>query len=344
MFTSRFFGFFCMSAWCAVVLGAAGIRVAAEEVRPGVFRTPDERFENLPGYPFEPNYMDVRGLRVHYVDEGPKDAEPVLLLHGEPSWSYLYRKMIPIVVEAGYRAIAPDLIGFGKSDKPAKREDYSYQMEVDVMTELVKRLDLKNITLFCQDWGGLVGLRIAAENEERFARIIAANTGLPAGNGPDGMLIGQQWTEPDPNASLDLGSGFMAWLQYSQSVPELPIGDVVQAGTLSELPPEIVAAYDAPFPDKRYKAGARVLPALVMSQQKTNQRAWAVFEQWEKPFLTAFSDSDPVTGGGAANFQNRIPGAKDQPHTVIKNASHFLQEDKGEELGKLIVDFIAATK
>lgn len=327
----------------AVLIGGAH-EGWADEIRPGVWRTPDDRFENLPGYDFAPNYMEIQGFRVHYLDEGPKDAAPVLLMHGEPSWCYLYRKMIPPLVAAGHRVIAPDLIGFGRSDKPGKKEDYSYQLQVDVITELVKRLELEDITLFCQDWGGLVGLRVAAENESRFARVIAANTGLPAGPGEDGMIIGQQWAEPDPDAKLGLQEGFMAWLKYSQSVPDMPIGEVIQSGTLTELSTEVVAAYDAPFPDKRYKAGARIMPALVMSQNATNRKAWEVFEKWEKPFLTSFSDSDPVTGSGFAQFQNRIPGAKDRAHVTIKDASHFLQEDKGEECAKVVNDFIAQTR
>jgi len=209
------------------------------------------------------------------------------------------------------------------------------------MTELVKRLDLKDITLFCQDWGSLVGLRIAAENESLFARIILANGALPAMPGEDGTIIGGQFTEPDPEATLgsDLGS-FPEWLKYSQTVPEFMSGYVLQAGTLTKLSAAEVAAYDAPFPDARYKAGPRVMPTLVMSQIATNRKAWEVFKKWEKPFLTAFSDSDPITRGGDVMFQKGIPGAKDQKHTTIKGASHFLQEDKGEELGRLIVKFI----
>ncbi len=329
---------------CLIALTLLAPASIADEIRPGVFRTPDARFENLADYDYEPNYMEIGGLRVHYIDAGPKDGAPVLLLHGEPSWSYLYRKMSPVITKAGYRAIAPDLIGFGRSDKPAKREDYSYALQVDTIEELVTRLDLNGITMFCQDWGGLVGLRVASQNENRFARIIAANTALPAGSGPDGLLIGTQWLEPDPDAKLDMSAGFMGWLQYSQSTADLPVGAVLQDGTLTDLSPEVIAAYDAPFPDVRYKAGAWVMPALVMSQQTTNQKAWAVFEKWEKPFLTAFSDQDPVTGGGAAAFQNRIPGAKGLEHVITKDASHFLQEDKGEELGALIVTFIGETK
>jgi haloalkane dehalogenase len=190
--------------WLLVISGTA----LGAEAKPGVLRTPDERFENLPGYDFEPHYAEINGYRVHYLDEGPRQGKVVLMLHGEPSWAYLYRKMIPIISDAGYRAVAPDLLGFGRSDKPVKREDYSYQLQVDIVTELIKRLDLKNITLFCQDWGGLVGLRVAAENEDRFVRIIAANTGLPAGDQPDGLIIGTQFTNLIPMPRCVWRAGF----------------------------------------------------------------------------------------------------------------------------------------
>ncbi len=295
-----------------------------------VIRTPDERFKNLPGYDFAPHYVEVAGLRMHYIDEGPKDGEVVLLLHGEPSWSYLYRKMIPIITAAGYRAIAPDFIGFGRSDKLVKPEDYSYQFHVDTLRAFVRALNLKNITLVCQDWGGLIGLRVAAENSERFARVVAANTGLPTGDMP-------------------MSDAFKQWQQYSQSVPELPVGNIVKGGCRTPLPPEVVAAYDAPFPDNRYKAGARIFPKLVPTQPDdpaapANRKAWEVFSKWTKPFLTAFSDGDAITRGGERIFQQRVPGAKDQPHTIIAGAGHFLQEDKGEELARVVVEFIKRTR
>ena len=295
-----------------------------------VLRTPDERFANLPGYQFEPHYAEVDGLRVHYVDEGPSDAAPVLLLHGEPSWCYLYRTMIPIIAQAGHRAIAPDLIGFGRSDKLVEREDYSYQLHVDVMAGFIEQLDLRDITLFCQDWGGLIGLRVAAEHPDRFARIVAANTFLPTGDNPP-------------------GEAFLRWQQFSQNSPAFDIGRVVQGGTATTLSDEVVAAYDAPFPDDSYKAGARVFPALVPTAPDdpaapANRKAWEVLERWEKPFLTAFSDSDPITKGGDRAFQARVPGTKGQPHTTIVGGGHFLQEDKGEELAKIVVDFLAGTK
>lgn len=293
-------------------------------------RTPDERFVNLPGYDFAPHYIEVNGLRVHHVDEGPPDANPVLLLHGEPSWSYLYRKMIPVITDAGHRAVAPDFIGFGRSDKLVSRDDYSYQMHVDILAEFVERLDLRRITLFGQDWGGLIGLRVAAEHENRFARIVAGNTGLPTGD-------------------MSPPEAFLRWQRFSQEVPELDIGRLINGACVTNLPPEVIEAYDAPFPDNRYKAGARVFPALVPTSpddpaSEANRRAWEVFRRWEKPFLTAFSDGDPITRGGDRIFQSQVPGARGQPHTTITGAGHFLQEDKGEELAAVIVDFIARTR
>jgi haloalkane dehalogenase len=291
-----------------------------------LLRTPDERFANLPGYPFTPHYVEVDGVRIHYVDEGPASAEPVLLLHGEPSWSYLYRKMIPLIARAGYRAIAPDLVGFGRSDKPAQRADYTYQRHMDWMRGLIEQLDLQRITLVCQDWGGLLGLRLAAEHEERFARIVAANTGLPTGDQP-------------------MGKAFLAWQRFSQETPELHIGGIVKGGCQTELAPEVIAAYDAPFPDNSYKEGAHQLPLLVPSQPDdpaapANRKAWEVLMRWQKPFLTAFSDSDPITRGADQLFQGLVPGTKGQPHTTIVGAGHFLQEDKGPELAEVVLAFM----
>ena len=294
-----------------------------------ILRTPDERFEKLPGYDFEPHYVEINGMRVHYLDEGPAEAAPVLLLHGEPSWCYLYRKMIPLLTAVGLRAVAPDFIGFGRSDKPASRNDYTYQLHVDVIRVFVEQLGLRDITLVCQDWGGLIGLRVAAEHEERFARIVAANTFLPTGDNP-------------------LSEAFLRWQKFAQEVPELPVGRIVNGGCVSDLPPEVVAAYEAPFPDELYKAGARAFPALVPTRpddpaSEANRKAWEVLRRWEKPFLTAFSDSDPITRGGDRAFQTLVPGTKGQPHTTIAGAGHFLQEDKGEELAAVVVGFIADT-
>ena len=295
-----------------------------------ILRTPNECFANLPGYPFEPHYVEVDGLRIHYLAEGPANADPVLLMHGEPSWSYLYRKMIPLIAAAGHRAIAPDLVGFGRSDKPARREDYTYQRHVDWMRGVLEALDLKRITLVCQDWGGLIGLRLAAEHGERFARIVAANTGLPTGD-------------------QAMGEAFLRWQRFSQEVPELPIGMIMKRSCVSELPPEVIAAYEAPFPENRYKEGARQFPLLVPTKPDdpaapANRAAWEALSRWHKPFLTAFSDSDPITRGADHLFQQLIPGAKGQPHTTIIGGGHFLQEDKGPELAQVVLDFIAHTQ
>jgi haloalkane dehalogenase len=299
-----------------------------------VVRTPDERFAGLPGFPFRPQYVDVPSgdggtLRVHYLDEGPRDADPVLLIHGEPSWCYLYRKMIPILVEGGHRAVVPDLVGFGGSDKPARREDYTYQRHVDWMRALIEGLGLRNITLVGHDWGGLIGLRLAAEREDRFVRIVAANTFLPTGDQAP-------------------GEAFLGWQRFSQETPEFQVGQIVRGGCVTELSPEVVAAYDAPFPDDSYKAGARQFPMLVPTSPddpaaEANRKAWEVLRRWQKPFLTAFSDSDPITRRADRVFQAMVPGTKGQLHTTIEGAGHFLQEDKGEELARVIVDFIAHT-
>jgi haloalkane dehalogenase len=288
-------------------------------------RTPDSRFANLPGYPFQPHYTEVDGLRIHYVDEGPSSAPPILCLHGEPSWSYLYRKMIPVFAAAGFRAIAPDLVGFGRSDKPARREDYTYQRHVDWMKGLLAAIDLREATLVCQDWGGLIGLRLVAEEPDRFVAVAAANTFLPAGDEP-------------------ASEAFLAWQKFSQETPEFPVGGIVAMGSATEIPPAVVAAYDAPFPEERFKAGARQFPLLVPIRaddpaSAANRRAWERLCEWRKPFLTAFSDSDPITRGADVILRERIPGTAGQPHTTIVGAGHFLQEDKGEELARVIVEW-----
>ena len=298
-------------------------------------RTPDERFENLPGYNFAPHYLEVPdgeggSLRIHYIDEGPRDASPVLMLHGEPSWCYLYRKMVPVITAAGLRAIAPDLPGFGRSDKPSKRTDYTYQRHVDWMTALIEAIDLRNATLVGQDWGGLIGLRLVAENPDRFARVVAANTFLPTGDMP-------------------AGEAFLRWQQFSQEAPVFHIGGIVKGGCATQLAPEVIEAYNAPYPDDSYKEGARQFPLLVPTKpddpaSEANRKAWEVLGKWEKPFLTAFSDSDPITRGGDRAFQSMVPGTKGQPHTTIVGGGHFLQEDKGEELARVVVDFIAGTR
>jgi len=291
-----------------------------------LLRTPDERFEKLPDFPYDPHYLEVDGIRLHYVDEGPKDAEVFLLMHGEPSWSFLYRHMIPILVKAEFRIVAPDLVGFGRSDKPTEQEDHTYAKHVEWMIKLVKSLDLKRITLFCQDWGSLIGLRVAIENQDRFSRIVLSNGGLPTGE--------QGMTE-----------AFLTWRKFSRESPAFDVGRLIQGATTTKLTREVRRAYDAPFPDDSFKAGARILPSLVPintddPEHKANKKAMEQFRTWEKPFLTAFSDSDPVTRGGDRFWQDNIPGAKDQKHTTIKNAGHFVQEDKGPELAGLIIEFI----
>ncbi|ANM31895.1 haloalkane dehalogenase [Acidobacteria bacterium Mor1] len=289
-------------------------------------RTPEARFANLPDYPFVPHYVEVDGMRMHYVEEGPQDAAPVLLLHGEPSWSFLYRFMIPPLAAAGHRVIAPDLLGFGKSDKPARQEDYSYAGHVAWMRSFLEALELRNISLFCQDWGSLIGLRVAAENEERFARITLGNGGLPTGDRP-------------------LPAAFKAWQLFAKRSPYFPIGKIIDKGTVQDLSDEVIAGYDAPFPSAKYKAGARAFPTLVPTRpddpaSEANRAAWKAFENWNKPFLTCFSDKDPITRGGERPWQKLVPGASGQPHTTIEGAGHFLQEEKGPELADLLIRFI----
>ena len=291
-------------------------------------RTPESLFDDLPDYAFSPNYLVIGDLRMHYVDEGPADAAPILLLHGEPSWSYLYRFMIPPLAEAGHRVIAPDLIGFGRSDKPVSKHAYSYAGHVDWMRQFIEALDLGEITLFCQDWGSLIGLRVAAENEQRFARIALGNGGLPTGD-------------------REMPKAFKAWQTFAKHSPYFPIGKIIDKGTVTELSRPVIAAYDAPFPSSKYKVAARTFPALVPTRpddpaSEANRRAWQVFQRWEKPFLTCFSDKDPITRGGERAWQENVPGAKGQPHIRIENAGHFLQEDKGPELAKLLIGWKAA--
>ncbi len=294
-----------------------------------ILRTPDERFANLPGYPFAPHYVEVEGVRIHYVDEGPRDAAPVLLLHGEPSWSYLYRTMIPPLAAAGRRVIAPDLVGFGRSDKPARREDYTYLRHVTWIAALIDQLDLRGITLFCQDWGGLIGLRLAAEHEPRFERIVAANTFLPTGDVPP-------------------GGAFRRWQRASQEMPVFDVARIIQSGTVTELPDDVLAAYAAPFPDEAYLVGARQFPLLVPTSPDdpaapANRAAWEVLRRWQKPFLCAFADRDPITRGADRALIAAIPGAQGQPHTTVSPAGHFLQEDQGPALARIVNAFIAAS-
>jgi len=297
-------------------------------------RTPDIRFTDLKDYPFQPNYAEINDaeggtLRVHYLDEGPSDSDPIFLLHGEPSWSYLYRHMVPLLVEEGHRVIVPDLVGFGKSDKPVKQTDYSYARHVEWMRELIfDHLNLNAITFFGQDWGGLVGLRLVALAPDRYARVVVGNTGLPTGKG-------------------EATEAFLAWQKFSQTTPEFPVGNLINSACIRDLLPEEIAAYDAPFPDDTYKAGARIFPSFVPTSPNDpasadNIAAWEVLSEFTKPFLIAFSDSDPVTKGGDVPFHAKVPGAQGQKHVTVENAGHFLQEDKGEELARTINEFIAS--
>ena len=297
-----------------------------------VLRTPDERFSDLPDFPFTPRHVTITDpegteLRMHYLDEGPPDGRTVLLLHGEPSWSFLYRHMIPPLTDAGLHCLAPDLIGFGRSDKPAHRSDYTYARHVAWMQAFIDAVELSDAILFGQDWGGLIGLRIAAANPDRFAGIVAANTFLPDGQaGP--------------------GAAFDQWLDFSQNAPELPIGGIVNTGSASDLAPEVIAAYDAPFPDETFKEGARQFPALVPISPDDpavpdNLAAWEVLSSWSKPFLTAHSDRDPITAGTDRIFHERIPGTEGQPHQVTVGGGHFLQEDCGPQLAATLIDFAA---
>jgi haloalkane dehalogenase len=295
-------------------------------------RTPDERFANLPGFGFEPHYANIAdgeggSLRVHYLREGDPDAPVVVLMHGEPSWSYLYRTMIPVLAAARLQIVAPDLVGFGRSDKPSERSDYSYARHVEWMRALLwDHLDLSDVTLVGQDWGGLIGLRLVGEHPGRFARVVAANTFLPTGD-----------TSP--------GEAFFNWQRFSQEVEVFPAGFIVNSGCVTDLTPEVQAAYDAPFPDETYKAGARMFPMLVPSRpddpaHDANVAAWAGLAAFDRPFLTAFSDSDPITAGAHRQLQERIAGAKGQPHATIVGGGHFLQEDQGEQLARVVADFV----
>jgi haloalkane dehalogenase len=296
-----------------------------------VLRTPEAAFADLPDYPFAAHYVEVEArdaspLRLHYVDEGPSEAAPILLLHGEPTWSYLYRKFVPPLAAAGHRVLAPDLIGFGKSDKPASRDDYSYERHVAWMSDWLTQLDLNNITLFCQDWGGLIGLRLVAAFPDRFARLVISNTYMPVGE--------------------NIGPGFDGWRAFSQATPEFKSGRIVDGGCNRALSGAEIAAYDAPFPDENFKAGARQFPVLVPVTPDhlsvaENSSAWAQLERFDKPVLTCFGNQDKVLGHLDTEIQRRIPGAKGQPHCRI-DASHFCQEDQPEQLVALIRNFIAA--
>jgi haloalkane dehalogenase len=313
---------------------STGSATATEGSHMKTMRTPEACFEDLEDYPFQPNYVDVDGLRMHYLDEGDPAAAPVLMLHGEPTWSYLYRHMIPVCAAGGNRVIAPDLVGFGKSDKPVEKRDYSYQRHVDWMTGFVRALDLREITLFCQDWGALIGLRVAAENDDRFVRIVIGNGALPTAH---------RQTRP---ASLN-ALAFLAWRTFASYSPVFPIGRIVDAGCLRRLSAGERRAYDAPFAAPDSTAGARAFPRLVPISPRDpavapNRAAWDALGRWHKPFLTVFSDRDPIMRGGDRAFQRHVPGAAGQPHAT-PHAGHFLQEDAGPDLAERVNGLIAAT-
>jgi haloalkane dehalogenase len=298
-------------------------------------RTPDARFTGLPGWDFAPRYVEVDDgeggtLRVHHLDEGPSDAAPVLLLHGEPSWGYLYRHVIPALVAAGHRCIVPDLVGFGRSDKPTRQDDHTYARHVEWMRQaLFDQLDLRDITFFGQDWGGLIGLRLVAEHPDRFARVAVGNTGLSTGDRP-------------------MGDAFLAWQEFARTTEVFPVGAIIDGGCTTALTPEVIAGYDAPFPDDTYLAGPRVMPSLVPTTpddpaSAANRAAWESLGRFDRPFLCAFSDADPITKGGDRVFHKLVPGTAGQAHTTIEGGGHFLQEDRGPELAAVLIGFIAAT-
>jgi haloalkane dehalogenase len=300
-------------------------------------RTPSDRFEHLPDFDFDAHYVDVTdptggdSLRMAYLDEGPRDGEVVLLLHGEPSWSYLYRFMISGLVDAGHRVVVPDLIGFGRSDKPSDREEYTFARHVEWTREMLfDQLDLNGVTLFAQDWGSLIGLRLIGEHPDRFARVAIGNGGLPTGD-------------------ERMSDAFSAWQTFSQTTPELHVGNIVSGGCTQPLAPEVVAAYDAPFPDESFKEGARQFPKLVPTSPSdpahdANVAAWVVLADWTKPFLCCFSDGDAITKGGERKFLATVPGTKGQAHTTIEGGGHFLQEEKGPELAHVLNAFIASNQ
>lgn len=287
-----------------------------------IYRTPESRFAHLPDWPFAPQYQEIPGgLRVHYVDEGPRDGQPVLMMHGEPTWAYLYRKMIGPVAAAGHRVLAPDLIGFGRSDKPLARSDYSYAAQVGWMRQWIEALDLRDIILACQDWGSLIGLRLVAEMPDRFAGVALANGGLPEG-------------QPAPRA-------FAIWRAFARYSPAFPIGKIVHQGSLKRLTEAEIAAYDAPFPTRGSKVAARAYPSFVPLGDNVavpdQKRAWAALEKFDRPFLCCFSDRDPITRGGDGPFKSRVPGARDMPHRTL-SGGHFIQENDPKGFVEAILD------
>ena len=335
-----------LAAFVAVISMQASTKWSVGEVT----RTPDSQFENLPDYAFEPNYVNVKGYRIHYVDEGPRDGQVVLLMHGQPSWSYLYRHMIPLLSEAGYRVIAPDNVGFGKSDKPVDHASHSYQMHVDVMSGFIDELGINDVTLFAQDWGGLIGLRVVEQRPDNFARIMMSNTTLPAMGGLKGWLgypmfkravrkqgIVQEMKTDDPDFS------FATWVAYSKTSDNFDFAGLFQRSTTRDLSEAELAGYAAPFPNETTMAGVRMFPSLVVTQLRQNQKIMDDFyTKWDKPLITAFGDKDTLMAGRDKVWQDTVPGAKGQPHSLVKDGAHFIQEDKPKELVEILDAFIRA--
>ncbi len=332
----------------AVVVTVVSMQSSAEWSVGQVVRTPDSQFENLPDYDFEPNYVDVSGYRIHYVDEGPKDGQVVFLMHGQPSWSYLYRHMIPLLSEAGYRVIAPDNVGFGRSDKPVDWSSHSYQMHVDIMSDFVDAVDLENATLFAQDWGGLIGLRVVEQRPDRFSRIMLSNTTLPAAEGIQGWLgyplfRMSVWNEGDVQ-ELDFDGeefSFATWVAYARTSDKFDFSVLFQNGTTRKLSDAELAGYAAPFPTEETMAGVRMFPTLVASQLRQNQAILDDFyANWDKPLITAFGTDDALMAGRDKDWQERVPGAEGQAHALVEGGAHFIQEDKPEKLVELLDQFI----
>ncbi len=331
-----------------------------------ILRTPEARFQGVEEYPFRPHYVEVdsgtgQSLRIHYADEGPRDGEIVLCMHGQPTWSYLYRHMIPLFTAAGYRVIAPDLIGFGRSDKPAATDDYSYARHVAWMSAWLQTLDLSGLTLVCQDWGGLIGLRLVAAFPDRFARVVVANTGLPDAQGLPAELAApmrQLFATVPVVTAPELAErfrdktgapGFFYWIRFAAEQPDFRVSELMQVTASRPLTAAQRAAYDAPFPDDTYMAGARRFPGLVPifpddPELPAQRAAWAALRQFDKPLLTAFGDNDPVTAGGHERFQQEVPGAQGQHHTTITQAGHFLQEDQPEAFASVVIEFMRANR
>lgn len=308
---------------------------------PPVLRTPDDRFDDLPDYPFAPHYVDIDDaqcgtLRMHYVDEGPRTAPVVLMLHGEPTWSFLYRRMIPPVAAAGFRVVAPDHIGFGRSDKPTQRSAYSFQRYIDWLAQFIEKLDLTRITLVCQDWGGPIGLRALCDLPRRFDAVLATNTLLPN-------------CEPPPRGVADWpGRQIADWVATCRDSSDLPISEIVAGTCVTRPAAAILRGYDAPFPDATYKAAAlQITCCIPIAADRPgiaeNRAAWQQLEKFAGPFLTAFSDRDPSTKAWECVFRERVPGARNQPHCEIANAGHFVQEEKGEELAAVLVGLLRDT-